>query len=177
VGRSNKEMARKAHLTPHLSEKELKNRYGRASNLVEARRWQLLWLISQKKTILEASIVIGINYDYAREILKSYNQQGEEAIIKRQPAPRKRPNHALLNAEQLEELRLSLKGESPDKGIWSGSKVAQWIAQKTGREKIWKQRVWDYLKQCRYSPQKPRPQHQKGDKIQQEEFKKNCISE
>lgn len=167
-------MTRKAHLQPHLSGKELKNRYWRATNPVEARRWQLLWLISQKKTILEASIIIGINYDYAREIVKSYNQQGSEAIAKKQPPRKKRPNHALLNVEQLEELRLSLKGESPDKGIWTGPKVAQWIARKTGREKVWKQRGWDYLKQCRYSPQKPRPQHQKGDKIEQEEFKKNC---
>lgn len=166
-------MTRTAYLKPHLSEKELKNRYWRASNLVEARRWQLLWLISQKKTIKEASIVIGINYDYAREIVKSYNQQGPEAIGKKQPARKKRPNHALLNAEQLEELHLSLKGESPDKGIWTGPKVAQWIAQKTGREKVWQQRGWDYLKQCRYSPQKPRPQHQKGNKIEQESFKKN----
>ncbi|XWK87162.1 MAG: winged helix-turn-helix domain-containing protein [Phormidium sp.] len=167
-------MTRIAHLQPHLSERELKNRYWRAMNLVEARRWHLLWLISQKMTIREASIVIGMNYDYAREIVKLYNQQGEEAIIKKQPTKKKRPNHALLNAEQLEELRLSLKGESPDKGIWTGPKVAQWIARRTGREKVWFQRGWDYLKQCRYSPQKPRPQHQKGDQIEQEEFKKNC---
>lgn len=66
-----------------------------------------------------------MNYDYAREIVKSYNQQGSEAIIKKQPAGKKRPNHALLNAEQLEELRLNLWGESPDKGIWTGPKVAQ----------------------------------------------------
>lgn len=150
-----------------MSEKELKNRYWQATNPVEARRWQLLWLISQKKTILEASIIIGINYDYAREIVKSYNQQGSEAIIKKQPARKKRPKHELLNVEELEELQLSLKGESPDKGIWTGPKVAEWIARKTGREKVWKQRGWDYLKQCRYSPQKPRPQHQKGNKIEQ----------
>ena len=57
---------------------------------------------------------MGINYDYARAIVKSYNQQGETAIhLKKQP-PKKRPSHALLNTLQLEELRLSLKGESPD---------------------------------------------------------------
>ena len=77
---------------------------------------------------------MGINYDYARAIVKSYNQQGETAIhLKKQPA-KKRPSHALLNTEQLEELRLSLKGESPNRGIWSGFKVALWIPQKIGRK-------------------------------------------
>ena len=35
-----------------------------------------------------------------------------------------------------------------------------------------KQRGWDYLKKCGYSPQRPRPRHKKGDKIEQEELKK-----
>jgi hypothetical protein len=38
----------------------------------------------------------------------------------------------LLNREQLEELRLSLKQAPEDKGIWTGPKVADWIAKKTG---------------------------------------------
>jgi len=57
---------------------------------------------------------VGINYDYARAIVKSYNQQGETAIYLKKQPPKKRPSHALLNTLQLEELRLSLKGESPD---------------------------------------------------------------
>jgi hypothetical protein len=55
----------------------------------------------------------------------------------------------------------------------SGPKVALWLAQKTGREQVGKLLGWEYLKKCSYSPQRPRPQHRKGDKIEQEEFKKN----
>jgi len=54
------------------------------------------------------------------------------------------PAHALLNTKQLEELRSSLKQQPEDKGIWTGPKVADWIAKKTGREKVWPQRGWDY---------------------------------
>ncbi len=58
-------------------------------------------LIALSSTIKEAAVV-GINYDYARAIVKSYNQQGETAIyLKKQPL-KKRPSHALLNTEQLE---------------------------------------------------------------------------
>ena len=76
----------------------------------------------------------------------------------------------------MEELRLSLAGESPDRGLWTGPYVALWIAQKIGRERVGKQRGWEYLKKCGYSPQRPRPQHKNGDKIEQENFKKNCLS-
>jgi len=170
-------MTRIAHLEPYLSESELKQRYREATNPIEARRWQLLWLIARSKTIKEAATVIGINYDYARAIVKSYNQQGETGVLQKKQPPKKRPSHALLNAEQLQELRLSLKGESPDRGIWSGPKVALWIAQKIGREQVGKQRGWEYLKKCGYSPQRPRPRHKKGDKIEQEKFKKNSPTE
>ena len=121
-----------------MSAAQLKHNYREATHPIEARRWQLLWLIALSSTIKEAAAVVGINYDYATAIVKSYNQQGETAIhLKKQP-PKKRPSHALLNTEQLEELRLSLKGESPDRGIWSGPKVALWIAQKIGREQVGK---------------------------------------
>lgn len=166
-------MTRNTHLIPYLSAQELKHRYRQATDAVEARRWQLLWLISRQNTIKEAAEVMGINYDYARKIVKSYNQGGEAAIIKKKPPGKKRPLHALLNSEQLEELRKSLKGEPPDQGIWTGRKVAAWIAKKTGKEKVWAQRGWEYLKACGYSVQKPRPRHQKGDEIEQKEFKKN----
>jgi transposase len=76
----------------------------------------VLWLISLGWTIPEAAKVIGINYDYAKEIVKGYNQQGEIAILRKKLPRKKRPSHALLNTLQLEELHLSLKGESPDRG-------------------------------------------------------------
>jgi transposase len=170
-------MTRVAKLKPFLSVPELKQRYRQALHPIEARRWQLLWLVALSKTIKEAAAIVGINYDYAREIVKNYNQQGESAISLKKPPSKKRPSHALLNTAQLEELRLSLAGESDDRGLWSGPKVALWIAQKIGREQVGKQRGWEYLKKCGYSPQTPRPQHKKGDKVEQENFKKNSQAE
>ena len=46
------------------------------------------------------------------------------------------------------------------------------IEKKTGIEKVWNQRGWDYLKKCRYSRQIPRRRHRKADFPEaQEEFK------
>lgn len=171
----NSDMTRITSLKPHFTDSELKERYWRATSPIEARRWHLLWLVSQKKTIKQAAKIIGFNYDYAKDIIKFYNQQGEPGIVNKLKQEKKRPSHAILNKQELEELREALKKEPQDQGIWTGPKVANWIAQKTGKEKIWPQRGWDYLKKCRYSPQKPRPSHKKGDKIEQEELKKNSI--
>ncbi|HEY9871843.1 MAG TPA: winged helix-turn-helix domain-containing protein [Candidatus Obscuribacterales bacterium] len=170
-------MVRKAHLHPHLTSCELKSRYLCASDRVESRRWHLLWLVSKNWTIQQAAQAVGLNYDYAKDIVKGYNQQAEKAIANRRHQRREPPSHALLNAEQLEQLRSSLKQPPPDKGLWTGPKVADWIAKKTGREKVWPQRGWDYLKKCRYSSQRPRPHHTKADPVAQQEFKKNCIKQ
>ncbi len=136
-------MVRKAYLHPYLTSKELKTRYLCSSDRVESRRWHLLWLVSKNWTIQQASQAVGLNYDYAQDIVKGYNQQGEQAITNRRHQRKASPSHALLNSEQLEQLRSSLKKAPEDKGIWTGPKVADWIAKKTGREKVWPQRGWD----------------------------------
>jgi transposase len=152
-------MVKKVHLHPYLTNSQLKSRYLDSSDRAESRRWHLLWLVSQQWTIQQASQAVGLNYDYAKDIVKAYNKLGERAIANRRRQRTALPSHALLNREQLEELRSSLKQAPEDKGIWSGPKVADWIAKKTGREKVWPQRGWDYLKKCNYSPQRPRPHH------------------
>ena len=38
---------------------------------------------------------------------------------------------------------------------------------------MWNQRGWDYLKKSRYSCQKPRAKHKKGDPVEQEKFQQN----
>lgn len=39
-------MTRKLELVRHLSQEELKNGYRKAKNMVEARRWHLLWKVA-----------------------------------------------------------------------------------------------------------------------------------
>ncbi len=67
-------MPKKAHLEAHLSAEELKLRYLHSCEPVESRRWHLLWMVSQGWTIKKAAMAIGANYDYAKDILRNYNQ-------------------------------------------------------------------------------------------------------
>lgn len=168
-------MPKKAHLAPHLSSGELKKKYLKSSDSVESRRWHLLWKVSLGWTIKNSAIAIGISYDYAKEIVSKYNHLGEKGIENlKNKTPRKRGGKkSLLTEQQIEKLKEALKSSPADGGIWTGPKVAHWIEQETGIEKVWKQRGWDYLKKLRYSWQRPRPKHKKGSEVEQQEFIEN----
>lgn len=164
-------MAKKAHLEAHFSSTELKTHYLTTTDKIERRRWHVLWLVSQQWTIKQAAKAVGLNYDYTREIVKDYNERGKEAVANKHKGKQASKAKALLTQAQLEELRECLKHPPSDRGIWTGPKVASWIAEKTGREKVYAQRGWDYLKKLRYSLKLPRPKQRKGDKVEQELFK------
>jgi transposase len=165
-------MPKKAYLSTHLGSDQLKEQYLRSSEPVESRRWHLLWLISTGWTIKKASEAIGINYDYAKEILQNYNQQGIWGIKNKKRQPRGLSKTAFLDSSEQQQLKKELQQPPEDGGIWTGPKVARWIAKKIGKEKVWPQRGWDYLKRLNYSPQSPRTRHYKADQDAQEEFKK-----
>ena len=57
--------------------------------------------------------------------------------------------------------------------MWSGPKVARWIAERNGLEKVHVQRGFEYLRKVRMSPQVPRPSNAQGaDDSEREAFKK-----
>jgi transposase len=142
---------------------------------VETKRWHLLWKICQGWTIKKSAEAVGINYDYGKEILKKYNQEGEKGVKNLRKNQRKSGGgrRKLLNNLQLEKLALDLESPPRDGGIWTGPKVASWIEKETSLEKVWNQRGWDYLKKQKYSWQNPRPKHKKGDELAQKKFKTN----
>ena len=168
-------MPKKAHLASHLSTAELKKRYQQSKNPIESRRWHLLWKIAQGWTIKNSAMAVGISYGYARRIVRNYNQDGIAAV---QVKPRREKKHtggkvALLSDEQLEKLTQALESKPSEGGIWTGVKVARWIEKETGKQKVWNQRGWDYLKKSRYSWQRPRRKHSQGDLVEQNLFKQN----
>lgn len=168
-------MPKKARIIPHFSSSELKRKYLKSTDAVESRRWHLLWKVSLGWTIKNSAIAIGISYDYAKEIINKYNHLGEKGLENlKNKNPRKRGGKkSLLTEEQIEKLKEAPRASPGDGGIWTGPKVARWIEKETGREKVWEQRGWDYLKKLRYSWQSPRPKHKKGSEVEQREFMKN----
>jgi transposase len=103
-------------------------------------------LVSGGWTIKRAAEVVGLNYDYAKEIIRRYNLEGPLSVRNRSRDRQPPVARSLLTPSQQQELKQALQGPAPDGGPWSGPKVAQWIAQRTGRQHVWPQRGWDYLK-------------------------------
>jgi transposase len=169
-------MGRTITLEKHLSDEELKTRYQSSTDPIESRRWHLLWLVSQRWYLLDAAASVGVSYSYARKVVYAYNQDGVAAIINRR-CGRQMSRRALLNAAQQEELDQALQSPPADGGLWSGPKVAQWIAKTTGRAHVHPQRGWDYLQRLHYSGQHPRPRHANADEDAQTAFKKTCPTE
>lgn len=166
-------MPRKLHLEPHFSADELKTRYRTSRDPVESRRWHLLWLVCENTTLTAAAKVVGVNYDYARAIVRAYNRDGADGLRNRRKDSRPQQSRSLLNPEQMKALETRLQSPPDDGGRWNGPKVAQVIAQVTGVPKVWPQRGWDYLKRLEQSLQMSHPQqHHKDHEKEQAAFKK-----
>jgi transposase len=165
-------MPKQAYLEKHHSSQELKNRYLKSKDPVESRRWHLIWKVSLGWSIKNSAIAIGLNYEYSKEIIKRYNLLGEQGLknLKRKERTKAGGKQQILNEQQIQKLKQEIAKRPSDGGIWTGVKVARWIELETGREKVWNQRGWDYLKKCGYSWQRPRPKHRKGDEREQAEF-------
>jgi molybdenum-dependent DNA-binding transcriptional regulator ModE len=120
-------MPKKAHFAEHHSFDELKQKYLKSQDLVEARRWHLIWKVSLGWSIKNSAIAVGINYDYAQEILKKYNELGEQGVknLKAISHLSMRGKKPLLSLEEVEKLKEELVANPSDGGIWTGPKVAR----------------------------------------------------
>jgi len=152
----------------------LEHRYRKAKDPVEHSHRQIVWLLGEGKTTGEVCEVTGYSLGWVRQIARRYNERGVEGLGDRRHANPGARERALLDEEGQAELREALLEESPPGGgIWSGPKVALWIAQRNGLEKVHVQRGFEYLSKVGMSPQVPRPSNANGSDVSEREaFKK-----
>lgn len=169
-------MPKRLELSPHASKEELEHRYRKAKDPVERSHHQIVWLLREGRSTREVSEVTGYSPGWVRKIACRYNEQGVEGLGDRRhrnPGARER---ALLDEAGEAELLKALQRSPPASvggGMWSGPKVARWIAKRNGLEKVHAQRGFEYLRKVGMSPQVPRPSNAKGaDPSEREAFKK-----
>src|SRR5918911_1600111 len=146
-------------LAARPSPAELGQRYRAARSPIERSHLQVVWLLSRGRGEREVAQVTGYGRRWVGEVARRYDEGGPDGL-----GDRGRGNagaRPLLGAEDEAALRAAPAEPSADGGLWTGPKVATWMAARLGR-KVWPQRGWDYLKKLGYSAQRPRPRHAKA---------------
>ena len=146
-----------ARIVGHLSIAELEARYRAAQDATEARHFQAIWLLAQGRTVLEVAEVLAFVPRWVTRLAARYNASGPEALGDR----RRRNGKAasLLTGDVLSALAERVRTPPEDGGLWSGPKVAAWMARHLGLEHVHPQRGWEALKRINWSVQTPRPRH------------------
>jgi transposase len=146
-----------ARIVGHLSVAELEARYRAARDVTEARHFQAIWLLAQGRTVLEVSEVLAFVPRWVTQLATRYNASGPEALGDR----RRRNGKAasLLTEGALSALAARVRTPPEDGGVWSGPKVAAWMARHLGLAQVHPQRGWEALRRIGWSIQAPRPRH------------------
>jgi transposase len=146
-----------ARIVDHLPVEELEARYRAARDVTEARHYQAIWLLAQGRTFLEVGEVLAFAPRWVEELAARYNALGPAALGDQ----RRRNGRAasLLKEDVLAALAERLRTPPEGGGLWSGAKVATWMARHLGLARVHPQRGWEALKRINWSLQAPRPRH------------------
>ncbi len=146
-----------ARIVAHLPVDELGVRDRTARDVTAARHIQAIWLLARRRTVLKVSEVLPFVPRRVGDLAGRCNALGPNAL-----GDQRRRNGrtaSLLTPALLAALAERLKEPPEDGGLWSGPKVAAWIAAHLGRATVHPQRGWDALKRIKWSVQAPRPRH------------------
>ena len=141
-----------ARIVEHLPVAELEARYRAARDATEARHYQAIWLLAQGRTFLEVAEVLAFVPRWVERLAARYNASGPEALGDR----RRRNGQAasLLTEDVLSALAERVRTPPEDGGLWSGPKVAAWMARHLGLERVHPQRGWEALRRIGFRPRR-----------------------
>ena len=160
-----------ATIADHLSVEELEERFRAAADAMASRHYQAIWLLAKGRTFVEVAAVLAFVPRWVEELAQRYNARGPGAL-----GDQRRGNGrpaTVLTGELLAALGERLQTPPEEGGLWTGPKVARWMAARLGRAKVHPQRGWDALKKLRWSIQVPRPRHPRAATLEEQAaFKK-----
>ena len=126
-----------------LSRADIALRSTSASTALERRRWQVIGLLADGAPLAEIVAAAGCRPRTIREIAQRYRECGPASLADgRQRSVGAAP---ILPEEQQRDLSEALQKRAPDGGVWTGPKVARWIAARTAK-RVHRQRGWEYLR-------------------------------
>lgn len=141
----------------HLSSVALEARYEAAVDPVAKSHFHALWLLSSGYEVDEVAELLSFSTRWVRALIKRYNEGGPEALGDQRVHNGTEPT--ILTPAALAALKQRIKTPPDDGGLWTGPKIARWLAKFHRFQSVHDQRGWDALIAIGYSIQQPRPRH------------------
>jgi transposase len=159
----------------HLSVAELEERYESAKEPIGKSHFHAVWLLASGYEFDEVAELLSFSTRWVRSLLERYNKGGPERLGDQRANNGTAPT--ILTREALGALKERLKSAPEDGGVWSGPKIARWLAKYHGLKSVHDQRGWDALIAIEYSIQQPRPRHpETASEADRTKLKKNSAS-
>lgn len=144
-------------INAHLSVAELEGCYEAAGEPIAKSHFHALWLLVSGYEVDEVAELLSFSTRWVRSLIKRYNEGGPARLGDQRVHNGTAPT--ILTPEALGALKERLKTTPDDGGLWSGPKIARWLAKFHGVKSVHDQRGWDALIAVEYSIQQPRPRH------------------
>ena len=156
----------------HESVSALEQRMKGCSDAMAARHVQVIWLLAQGHSCSQVSAMMAFSVRWVQLLLERYNGEGPDCLG--DGRRRNGRSATILTPAVLDALRTRIVEPPPDGGLWSSRKVAAFLAQELGLERVAPQRGWDALRAIGWSLQRPRPKNPKSASAEEAmAFKKN----
>ena len=149
---------RRLPVVPHLSPKQITNKYRACRDSEEKIRWQVIRLYTRPGEVRSSTQIaemVGLSDVWVRALLKRWNNDGPAGLHDGRRGNGKKP---LLNGVRRAALTAALHGTAPDGGLWTGPKVARYVQDRWGIT-VNPATGWKWLKRLGFSLQVPRPSH------------------
>ena len=140
-----------------LSVMELEHRYKTASEAIAKSHFHALWLLARGYSIDQVAGLLSFSTRWVRILIERYNGGGPERLGDQRAHNGTEPK--ILTPEALAGLRQRLGSPPDDGGMWTGPKIARWLAAFHGLKSVHDQRGWDALVAIGWSIRQPRPRH------------------
>ena len=140
---SHQHVSHRSKYQTRLNREELEAHLAAATAPDERRRVQVLLSLAAGVPLTDIVALTGYRPRSIRQIAQRYIEIGADALVDRRAFAQGAAS--ILSVEQQIELRNALQDVPPNGGAWTGSKVARWMAAKTGKP-VHRQRGLEYLR-------------------------------
>jgi transposase len=158
----------------HLSSVELEARCKTAADPIAKSHFHALWLLCLGYEIGEVAEILSFSKRWIRRLINRYNEGGPEALGDRRAGNGAAPK--ILTPAALAALKERIRTPPDDGGLWSGPKIARWLARFHGLPSVHDQRGWDALIAIGHSLQQPRPRHPEAASEEDREALKKSLT-